>query len=168
MSETNSLDEQHGMLSDVVPTVMQEVMQLMLSCNQVTGLVDGEPTDASGPVGAVVNIAGDFLGSVAFRCTDDDARNFSTKIFELDEPELVRASLCELTNMVGGNLKCVLGDKCVLSTPKTLEELGSMFPLEWDRLIFAKSFDVDGCTVQIEVRKSELDVIDFVTSEIKK
>jgi CheY-specific phosphatase CheX len=71
---------------------------------------------------ALVHILGDWNGAVAIQMEKTLVRDAVKLIFESENPKddlQCRQFIQEFVNMVGGNLKPMLGDKCVLSTPKS-------------------------------------------------
>ncbi len=89
------------------------------------------PPDGSEPelLGTVmtgcVQISGAWQGAVTLQCTSDLARAAAATMFETDpartSPEEIRDALGELVNMVGGNIKALLGGSLQLSLPLVVE-----------------------------------------------
>jgi len=75
-----------------------------------------------------VHILGDWIGSVSIQSTAKLASIITQRLFALadTEPTLeqIHDAFRELTNMTGGNLKAVLGEKCILSVPKAVTAVG--------------------------------------------
>lgn len=73
------------------------------------------------PIG-IVHIVGGWNGAVSLAVTPRLGEQFSQKIFGTEaghERSLVLEVVRELSNIVGGNLKSLLGERCALSSPKT-------------------------------------------------
>ena len=76
-----------------------------------------------------VHILGDFNGSVKVTMTQELARGTTMRMLDIqEETDLsffhIAQFMQEFTNMTGGNLKPVLGDRCALSVPKCIETVG--------------------------------------------
>lgn len=73
--------------------------------------------------GAEIHILGDWLGSVVLRFSEPFALHLVESLFgdscnslqDVRVDEVIR----ELVNMIGGNLKSLLGESCILSVPKS-------------------------------------------------
>jgi chemotaxis protein CheX len=74
---------------------------------------------------ATINLTGEWNGVLALECCHDQACAFAARFLSMKKPkrvdELVRDVLGELTNMIGGNLKCVLAGGLMLSMPSVVE-----------------------------------------------
>ena len=81
------------------------------------------------PVGdrltATIHLAGDWKGALALECGYRQACAFAARFLSMEKPEIVddvvRDVLGELTNMIGGNLKCVLAGGLKLSMPSVVD-----------------------------------------------
>lgn len=73
-----------------------------------------------------VHILGDWNGSVTVEMTADLAEQTARRLLGLEDNKdvdlyYVQQFMQEFVNMTGGNLKPLLGDRCVLSTPKCVK-----------------------------------------------
>ena len=76
-------------------------------------------------VTATVFLAGSWQGAVLLECTPNQAFEFTVRMMPVPRPtdvnEDVRDTLCELVNMLGGNLKSVVPPGVALSMPSVVE-----------------------------------------------
>ena len=74
---------------------------------------------------ATVNLTGDWPGVLALECGHEQACAFAARFLSMEKPEIVddvvRDVLGELSNMIGGNLKCVLAGGLKLSMPTVVD-----------------------------------------------
>ena len=106
-----------------------------------------------------VEISGAWAGAVALHCSMSLAHQIAAIMFGV-EPEVVhekdmRDAVGELTNILGGNLKSLLPEPCVLSLPTTREGLdyGKNHPSgqEFSRV----AFDCHGQPLWVSCMKRE-------------
>lgn len=68
-----------------------------------------------------IDIDGAWRGEVLFRCQEQLGRTAAAVFFDLPPDAIGEAEICdavaELTNVLGGNLKCLLPSGCKLSLP---------------------------------------------------
>lgn len=74
---------------------------------------------------STVHLAGDWNGVILLECERRQACAFSARFLSIDAPQAVddtvRDVLGELANMIGGNLKCVIGRGMTLSMPSVVD-----------------------------------------------
>jgi len=74
---------------------------------------------------SAVHLAGDWNGAVLLECDRRQACRFAGRFLSMDlsdtVDDVVRDVLGELANMIGGNLKCVLGPGILLSMPSVMD-----------------------------------------------
>jgi chemotaxis protein CheX len=74
---------------------------------------------------SAVHLAGDWNGAVLLECDRRQACRFAGRFLSMDPSDtvddVVRDVLGELANMIGGNLKCVLGRGILLSMPSVMD-----------------------------------------------
>lgn len=85
-----------------------------------------EPWSSGGEqLTAAVHLAGEWNGSVLLECDRIQACRFSGRFLSMAPPQtvddVVRDLLGEITNMIGGNLKCVLARGIQLSMPSVVD-----------------------------------------------
>lgn len=110
--------------------------------------------------GAVVHILGDWMGSVVFQCGPSTARSIAQRMFGLQRvsTEEIDDALREIANIIGGNLKGVLGERCVLSTPKTKRQIESPTGIQ-EGLLAHSSYCLSGTEpLLVNVYRSELEL----------
>lgn len=80
----------------------------------------GHPT-----LDGIINIAGDWQGTVAVQVPRALAAIIAARMFRLGDQqptiEDMQDALGEITNMTGGNIKALLPGQCVLSLPAVIE-----------------------------------------------
>jgi chemotaxis protein CheX len=107
-------------IQEVVCNIWTTTLGVALECREPGSAAIPEPT-----VAASVRIAGECEGSLVILCSAACARDVAAKMFEVEPAEVsfddVRDAMGELANMVGGNIKGLLGVTCHLSLP-TVEE----------------------------------------------
>jgi len=101
-----------------ISKVIEDTLGGMLDCSieELTSFSDSDLNKLE--TGAIVHILGDFLGSVSVRSSSRLARFLAGKMFGIEETDVtmdsIEDALRELVNIIGGNMKCVLGEKCIL------------------------------------------------------
>ncbi|MCC6932065.1 MAG: chemotaxis protein CheX [Deltaproteobacteria bacterium] len=83
-----------------------------------------EATKTSATLCACVHILGGWNGSVSIECSKQMAEWVSRRMLYIDddiEDYDWQSVMKELCNVTGGNLKGLLGENCILSTPRALE-----------------------------------------------
>ena len=112
-----------GILPSELAQIVQSVFETMLSL-EVRECA--EPWFPSGDrLTSVLHLAGDWSGAVLLECDRSQACRFTGRFLSNDPPDavddVVRDVLGELANMIGGNLKCVLGRGIQLSMPSVVD-----------------------------------------------
>ena len=112
--------------------------------------------------GGVVHILGDWIGSVAYRCSKALASTLTARIYDCELKQVtdkqVDDTLREISNMIGGNLKSVLGESCILSTPKTLREINSPSGVQEGKRIAYLAFRCEGEPFEVSLYESGISV----------
>lgn len=169
MSQQNSVNkrELEEALSEIVLGIWNNMLGVEAGVDNIASLDQTIPTLSSS-----VHIIGDWHGSVVLHCTEQAATLFAERLFSgadilVGEKELEDV-LRELVNMVGGNLKPLLGERCVLTTPKVVRGTGFTTNLpETDELIrtafhderhcFAISLHMDNQDLNTQIREANLE-----------
>jgi len=106
-------------LAEIVEYVFRSMVSLEVSESQ-------QPWNPSvDRLTAMINLTGDWPGMLALECGRKQACAFAARFLSVDPPDVVddvvRDVLGELTNMIGGNLKCVLAGGLKLSMPSVVD-----------------------------------------------
>lgn len=101
-------------------SIFQNTLSLMMQLD--TTLVDSKQTsDASHDITGCVQISGEWQGAVVVQSSDKLAKLFAARMFASDVENLsnsdVLDAFAELTNMIGGNIKCQVAHPSFLSIP---------------------------------------------------
>ena len=108
--------------SDLVQ-IVQSVFDTMLGMETAEASQNWFP--ASDRLTALVHMSGSWAGAVLLECSRGQAACFAQSFLSLEaadiKDDVVRATLGELANMIGGNLKCVITPGIHLSMPSVVE-----------------------------------------------
>lgn len=115
------------MTAGILPSELSQIVESVFE--NMLGLQAKESTTPWFPGGdrltAVVQLAGDWNGAVLLECDRGQACRFAGRFLStaafVDVDDVVRDVLGELTNMIGGNLKCVLTSGIRLSMPSVVD-----------------------------------------------
>ena len=125
----------------------------------VASLVQEERALLESRIGGVVHIFGDWNGSIAFQCTGALLRELMAQIYgEQLEREAQDDLLRELANLLGGNLKTILGKRCILSPPKTLFEVRSATGVQEGELVGSREFRSHGQPFRVLVFENRIEI----------
>jgi len=106
-----------------VTQIVQSVFSTMLGLEVTRRHIPW--AEASQRVTSLVHLTGAWNVSVIFECDRSQAENFACRFLSLDSGEADGGMVCdvlgELANMIGGNLKCVLGKGIDLSMPTVVD-----------------------------------------------
>jgi chemotaxis protein CheX len=119
MPTASSIEIHLGELAQIVEYVFRTMTNLEVSeCTQPWPHGEDRLT-------ATIYLAGDWNGVLALECGHQQACAFAARFLSMEKPEIVddvvRDVLGEMTNMIGGNLKCVLAGGLRLSMPSVLD-----------------------------------------------
>lgn len=112
-----------------IQSAVENVCSMMLGCEAVVGQSSqiGHPLQESNGVVALVGVAGPWVGTGAVTCNPELACRLASAFLLTECPEVndaVLDAVAELTNMIIGNLKCVIeeriGIEMGLSTPTVI------------------------------------------------
>jgi chemotaxis protein CheX len=108
---------------DIVPGKLAQIVESVFATMMSLEVGEGGPTwyPSADRLTSAVHLAGDWNGTVLVECDRSQACRFAGRFLSVSPPDtvtdMVRDVLGELTNMIGGNLKCVLTQGVSLSTP---------------------------------------------------
>lgn len=119
--------------------------------------------------GGEVHILGDWNGSIVLRFEEALPLHLVEKLYgeecrDIRDPrvdEVVR----ELVNMVGGNLKSLLGEKCILSVPKSHLTGDYRGEVSQSRQWLSGLYEIDGIKLHASVWGCSEDIDQFVKKE---
>lgn len=124
MPVESQVDIHPAELTQIVATVFGAMMGLEAT------RCDLPPAPERDRLTAAVRLAGDWNGAVLFECSAGQACRLAGRFLAIDPPDrvndLVRDVLCELANMIGGNLKCILRQGVSLSAPSIAADGGDL------------------------------------------
>lgn len=150
---------------DQVIEVMENLLSLMLHI-PLEPAQDVPPVrEGSELLHATVHILGDWCGTVSLTMTEEMANQVARHFFDLgiDNPDraLVEDACRELTNITGGNLKSLLGQQCILSTPKIVECDSLDFAAVGCDQVVAVPFTAQGEVLIVRVHEDEIN-LDYI------
>jgi len=106
-------------LAEIVQSVFATMVNLEIDPSSEPWSPDGNRLTSA------VHLSGDWNGVVLLECDRRQACAFAAHFLSIDVPQAVddtvRDVLGELANMIGGNLKCVVGHGMTLSMPSVVE-----------------------------------------------
>ena len=119
MPTESSIEIQLGELAQIVEYVFRTMVCLEVSESNQPWIPGGDRMTAT------IHLAGDWKGALALECGRKEACAFAARFLSMNPPEIVddvvRDVLGELSNMIGGNLKCVLAGGLKLSMPSVVD-----------------------------------------------
>ena len=123
---------------DALFSIFQKTLSLML---QMEPTLDARADleSFSHDITACVQITGEQQGAVVLQCSDALARKFAARLIGTEEwalsDEEIRDAFGELTNMIGGNVKCYAPDPSFLSIPTVTNGSNYNFHLVGSRVV---------------------------------
>jgi chemotaxis protein CheX len=121
-TEQSTTSEELDRMSEAIEQTVRSVFETMMSL-PVEPVQAGRPPEAS-RVTATLHFAGIWNGVLMLEVTRSMACYLASQFLGFDTPELddnVRDVLGELSNMIGGNLKCALAPGALLSMPEVID-----------------------------------------------
>jgi len=106
-----------------------------------------------------VQITGAWQGAVMLRCGAGLAERAATIVFEIEEPtkEQMQDVVGELSNMIGGNIKVLMGQPTRLSLPTVIDGTDYVARMPGSRLFSEVGFDCEGHRFLVTVLEKALD-----------
>ncbi len=110
------------MLSDELASVIETVWSEVLRAD-VRRLEEGEPSPRRpSSVTATIHVLGPAPRTIVFICSEALGRRLAAAMFKVEmdsaSKEDMSDAVGEITNMVGGNVKCIFGSPSTLSLPE--------------------------------------------------
>ena len=139
-------------IADIVATVWETVlgMQVELDESMHLATVPEHPTYAG-----IVQIHGAWEGAIAVQCSEALARRTAMTMFDLTPDDVTTAelhdSLGEITNMIGGNLKALLPEPCLLGLPVVVEGRDYRLRLPGSAPVRRTAFTTEGESIVVTV-----------------
>ncbi len=103
----------------IVESIFETMMEMNVCSVEAPAFPVGQHLTSS------VYLEGNWNGAVSLECDHQQACHFASKLLAMDPPETVdddvRDALGELANMIGGNLKSMLGTDVRLSMPSVID-----------------------------------------------
>jgi chemotaxis protein CheX len=103
----------------IVESIFLTMMDVEVSVSESASVPAGDR------ITAAVYLEGDWNGAVSIECSHPQACSFAGSFLGMDAPEIVdddvRDALGELANMIGGNIKSVIGTDIRLSMPSVID-----------------------------------------------
>ncbi|MGB6130320.1 MAG: chemotaxis protein CheX [Acidobacteriaceae bacterium] len=119
MPSASSIEVHLGELAQIVDYVFRTMVSLEVYESTQSWIPDGDRLTAT------IHLAGDWRGALALECSRKQACAFAARFLSIAPPQMVddvvRDVLGELSNMIGGNLKCVLAGGIRLSMPSVVD-----------------------------------------------
>lgn len=141
--------ELEGAISQIVVGIWKNMFGV-----EIGRLDGGTAINGVGPtLTSSVHIIGDWHGSVVLHCTEKVALFLAERLYASADGKIIGVAeaedvLRELVNMVGGNLKPMLGERCVLTTPKVTKSSDFITSMpETDELVRLVFNDGEHCFV---------------------
>lgn len=107
----------------------------------------------------IVTITGDWNGAVSIDCPEPLAKAIASSMFDMELDEIseseVRDALGEVTNMIGGNFKSILGCDTQLSIPTIVNGHGYHLAISDGELITRSNFESQQQTFRIRIFKQK-------------
>jgi chemotaxis protein CheX len=113
--------------SNISPGELAQIVESVFSTMLRLGVEEcAEPWHAGeNRLISLVHLAGEWNGAVLLECDQLQARHFTGRFLSRDPAErvddVVRDTLAELANMIGGNMKCLLTGRTQLSMPSVMD-----------------------------------------------
>jgi CheY-specific phosphatase CheX len=107
---------------------------------------EGELSDPT--LDGLINITGDWQGTVVVQVTAPLAARMASVMFRLDDTppalEDIRDALGEVTNMAGGNIKALVPGTCHLSLPAVVEGKAYTIRVPSTQVVARVTFECEG------------------------
>jgi chemotaxis protein CheX len=109
--------------AEMMSQIVESVFTTMLNLEVVPHEIPWSPSHDQ--LTAVVHLSGNRNGTLLFECNRWEACRFTGRFLSMDPPDTVnddvRDVLGELTNMIGGNIKCAVASGLRLSMPSVTD-----------------------------------------------
>jgi CheY-specific phosphatase CheX len=139
----------------------QLIEEMWLSMAGMTIVLSPQPQAIAeaAPLYSCVHIAGAWEGAVQLAMTPDFARETTSRLIGVEEPELsqdsIRDAAGELANMVGGGVKAFLPSNCSLSLPTVVMGNDFQFSIGAGRVVFNSGFVANSGAITVTVIERE-------------
>jgi len=131
-----------------VGQLIETIWTVVLDCNVQSVPVPASHRDAASVLTSMVEFTGEWEGMLALECPEGFVRQAAALMFEIDQElvtvEQLEDSLCELTNIVGGNLKALLPPSTHLGLPFVAKDTNSSQALPRARVLTRLAYETSG------------------------
>lgn len=107
----------------------------------------------------IVQITGGWDGAVAVHCSYELARQAASRFLGVAEADVsvddLQDALGELTNMIGGNFKALLPDRCMLGLPVVVDGAALRLRLPGNHQVLKCAFVSESQPLTVTVLKAE-------------
>lgn len=138
-------------LNSAVTGVFESMLALPIAAADEFAEADTESASVTG----VISISGDWNGAVIVTVPQALAREIAAAMFALDSDALTEAevqdAVGELSNMVGGATKTMIGGSCSISLPSVTEGLRYRVSIPGAREVANARFDSNGNLLSVSV-----------------
>jgi len=143
---------------DQITQIAAMTWEAILGMTIESGGIAGAPAPARS-IAACVHITGAWDGAVLLDCSVEVARHAASVMFSAREEDVSvcdeQDSVAELVNIIGGNLKALLPEKCFLSLPAVVEGADFSSRIPGSRLLLRVPFSCQGHNVTVTLRERE-------------
>lgn len=140
--------------ADDIRTLAETVWEATLAVPLSSDGAGGAGTNARSTVGAI-QITGAWNGAVMLDCSTEVAKRAAAAMFstlpETVSKQDMQEAVAELVNIMGGNLKALLPEKCFLSLPSVIEGGDYSTRVPGSRVINREDFSCEGHRVTITI-----------------
>lgn len=156
------LTSEHMLLEEDLCRVVVDTWRYMLTLDVQPASATNVPKTNEQTFTGVVHILGDWCGAVAVECRPTLARQVTQHIYDIGEQdlkdEMIADAFREIANVTGGNLKPLLGTRCILSVPKASLTRGFDYSVPGCVLVMRLAFELKGEPFQVSVFESHVDL----------
>ncbi len=139
----------HTDMLQIVKSIWTSVLTREIQCSDETTITPGTTPILAG----CIQLTGGWNGAVALHCSSTFIRQAASVMFSLEEASIAREdmrdALGELVNMVGGGVKSLFSETCVLSLPTVVEEEDFTVSMPGSSLVQKMAFQSQGESILV-------------------
>lgn len=141
-----------------VGQLIETIWTVVLDCSVQSIPLPAGGQDLTDSLTGMIEITGAWEGIVALECPRGFVRQAASLVFEM-EPDLVTRdqledTLCELTNIIGGNFKALLPPSTHLGLPAVAEDASCCRRIAVDRAFMRLAFETSGFVFFVSILSS--------------